>query len=375
MSISPVSFSAASGVESLRNQSKSVVSNNAEPKKETKSKIAKAMPYIAGAAILAVSGYAFRGKIAKILKKSPELVEKPKAPEGVNVGVNSGVNEVVKEAPKTPEVVNTGVEVVKEVPKEPEVKETLQIVEEVPKTPEVKETLQIVEEAPKTPEIKEPSVPVESVVEHQAEEVAEEAPKFKEIFTHFDQEGKPVYEAIEMPSAKGSATSVYSEFLESVNLNDEKIISKIENIRASEQENITRILNENTHDGFVDIPMMKKVATDYMNDVNRGETRFHQAADLLEQTHIKAYLKGDAKERSGMYNLVDSVVTDPVLYRAYQNMPKEESAVRLNYLKEHDLKSESYKESMDAQGFFDKTIERLVDKYQMKRYNEAHGIS
>ncbi|MCR5265643.1 MAG: hypothetical protein K6E29_03510 [Cyanobacteria bacterium RUI128] len=291
-----------------------------------KEKFMKAMPYVAGAAVLAVSGYAFRSKIAKILKKNPELRNPVEHKEPPTLGTPlSDLREKVTEPPKVSEV-----------------SEIIKPVHEVP--------------------------PVAQA------EVSSEVEKTKEIFTHFDNEGKPVYEAVEMPSTEAGGRSIFTEMLESVNLNDETIMSKIDTIRTSEADNITRILNENTHGDWVDIPMMKKVANDYMNDTQRGETRFHQAADLLEQAHIKAHVKGDSKEMGGMFNLTDSFVTDPVLYRAYQNMPLEESAVRLNRLKEQELKSEVYKESMDAQGFFDKAFQRLSEKYQFKKYNEIRGI-
>jgi len=55
-------------------------------------------------------------------------------------------------------------------------------------------------------------------------------------------------------------------------------------------------------------------------------------------------------------------------------MPMEESAVRLKHLTEQNVKSENYAEGIDADGFFDKAFTRLVEKYQFKRYNEAHGF-
>ena len=199
--------------------------------------------------------------------------------------------------------------------------------------------------------------------------------EFKEICIGFTNEGKPIYDLVEMPSQNNFVKSAYKEAFDSVNFNDKNTIDKIKNTRLKEQNNINRILDENTSNGNVDINTIKKIANDYMLDNKRGETRFHQAADLLEQAYIKQHIQNGTNVKAGMCNLVDGMTTDPVLYKCYQNMPLQESANRLNYLKEQDLKNYTSTEGMNNELFFEKTFSRLVDKYQMKRYNEAHGIN
>ncbi len=191
----------------------------------------------------------------------------------------------------------------------------------------------------------------------------------------FDEFGKPIYKEVERVSSSLFETrSAFQEALDSISLGKQEVVDKIKLNRKKEEANITRIINENTHNGKIDIQMMRKIATDYSLDTNRGPDRYHQAADLLEQSYIKQFVKGDKNSKTGLYNLTDAITTDPVLYKMYTQMPLEESANRLNYLKENDLKSASYKEGIGVDGFFDKTFNRLVEKYQFKRYNEARGI-
>lgn len=373
MSIKSISF----GTTSVDNNIKTT---NITKKQETKSspnnKNMKWLPYAAGIALLAVSAYAFRGKISKILKKTPEIKS----------DINSEINPDIKTEIKT--------EIKEDVPQElnkkinPDIKENVN--PKVSATPNLPAVIQsdILPKPPETFELK-PEVkaqifgkqpykfnlnlkPAKKTYEKPEIEVRS---RFQDVCAGFDKEGKPIYEKIDTLVDSTPARDAFKEALESVDFNNKTIISKIENIRNSESDNIIRILNENTRDGHVDMPMMKKIANDYMLDTNRGENRYHQAADLLEQAHIREFVKGDEKMRSGMYNFTDSVTTDPVLYKCYQNMPLEESANRLNYLKEHDLKSNAYKEGMNADGFFNKAFNRLVEKYQFKRYNEAHGIN
>jgi len=345
MNIQPVSFVNYTAVKSTNKN------HNAENKTpQQKSKIVKAMPYIAGIAIVATTAYAFRNNISKILKKAPEDVKVLKnnvMDEAKNSEKTDTIKEELKSKVKKIDEINSA---------EKSNKNITQIIKETDKK----------NEPELTPNVKESE---SNTVKNTKED------KCKIICTGINNSGNPIYQEIELPDSAAVGDSIFRDTLNSVDLKNETIISKIEDIRNAEQYNINRIIGENTHDGHIDIRMMKKVANDYMNDVNRGENRYHQAADLLEQAHIREFVKGDDKLKSGMFNVTDSVVTDPVLYRAYQNMPIEESTIRLNQLREKDLKSEAYKESINADVFFDKTFERLIEKYQFKKYNEAHGIS
>ena len=331
------------------NSRKTVKESKVSEKKNSsleQSKFKKALPYVAGAVILAVSGFAFKNKISKIMKE---------------VRTSKRINESTDELRKEVKIEKD--RIVNETLEEKNIIETNSNADKTKKNI-VKDETPIEEN--QTTELK---------TKDDITEINELTPNTKNICTGFDKEGKPIFEEAELPDYKSSAESIFIDKLKDIDLHDPSVISKIEKIRQAEQYNIDRIINENTHDGKIDIPMMKKVANDYMADINRGETRFHQAADLLEQAHIRQFVKGDEKSKSGMFNLVDSVLTDPVLYRAYQHMPIEESSARLNYLKEHELKSDFYKETMTAEGFFEKTFTRLVEKYQFKKYVEAHGIN
>lgn len=352
MPINGISFRGSNNFQTA----KTAESKSQTKQTETKSKLAKAAPYAAGVLIIGASVYAMRGKIAKLFKNVSKEVKIQESP------INPEQKQQINQTPNLPAVIYR-----------PSFLDKKPIYPKFEVTPELRAQIRgespfrfnippIETKAPKQPYIK-PEVSIQEI-----------KPEYKTICTGFDKEGKAIYESVEMPSELPIARNGYREAIQSIDLHNPSTVSKIEKNRKSEQKNITRILNENTHNGQVDMPMMRKIAGDYMLDANRGEDRFHQAADLLEQAHIKQHLRGNIQERSGMYNLVDGMTTDPVLYKCYQNMPMEESAARLNYLKENDLKSTMFKEGMNAEGFFEKTFTKLVDKYQMKRYNEAHGI-
>lgn len=199
--------------------------------------------------------------------------------------------------------------------------------------------------------------------------------EIKNVCTGFEN-GKPVYRQIELiPNNKiAPARDSVAEALQSLNLNNKKILNKIKEIKVQKKEEIEKIISDNVKDGHVDLKIMNKVARDFANDeAGRGADRFHQAAEILEQSLIKEFVKGNKKEMTGLQNILDRATQDSPLFEIYKKMPLEEAATRLKNLADKDLKSASYK-GMDAQTFFDKSFSRLMEKIQFQRYNEASGM-
>lgn len=199
--------------------------------------------------------------------------------------------------------------------------------------------------------------------------------KIKNVCTGF-KNGKPVYRQIEIiPNNKiAPARGRVAEALQSINLNNKKILDKISEVKVQNKEEIKKIINDNTKDGHVDLNIMNKVARDFANDeAGRGADRFHQAAEILEQSLIREFVKGNKKEMTGLQNIFDRATQNSPLFEIYKKMPLEEAASRLKNLSDKDLKSASYK-GMDAQTFFDKAFARLIEKIQFQRYNDANGI-
>lgn len=325
MNVQPISvrtnFSANNTVKPSANNT-AVQPNTTAPKE--KSKMKKALPYIAGAAIVAVSAYAFRNKISSILGK--------------------GVKETKPEH-KEQEVKNTVEKVADTVKKET-----------APVTAEVKTAEKVTEPAAtevKTAEAKAPATPV---ADKPAEAPKETAPIVKE---EAPQETKAVAKEEKKPAEVKKETA---NPLKGINLADKKVNAKLETIRKADQADTNRIIGENNHNGFIDIPTLNKVATDFMSDKTRGANRYHQAADLLEQTHVKAFINGDDKKIFGVDKFTENILNDKVLFDAYKKMPLKESATRLNNLKETALKSETYAGNTTADDFFNKAVAKLTEK-------------
>lgn len=200
--------------------------------------------------------------------------------------------------------------------------------------------------------------------------------KVKTVCAGFDEKGAPIYTEIEQFKSEQLAPigDAYQNAKKALKLNDKAILSKIADTRKNQMADVDRIISENIKDGKIDMPMMHKIARDFASDeAGRGADRYHQAANLLEQSYIKRYVKGDYVQKEGLENFFDLAKTDSPLFEIYTRMPMEEAASRLRYLADNDLKSAKYK-GMDAERFFEKALDRLVEKFQFKKYNEAHGI-
>ena len=369
MKVNAISFKA--GMNSL--YSSGTIKPQASDSKSSESDFKGKIPYVIG--VLAVAGtiFAFRNKISKIINK---LVKKQENPDLSSKNVNQTKNlpSLIYDFPvlrsqKHRFILNK--EILAQIKGEQPFKFKINI-----KQPEaVSPKSNIPKNEDKVVKRKKYVKPQLEVKEQkQNVDLKKSAANVKNICIGFGNDGKPIYAEIEMPDVTSKAISAYDEALKSVNFSDKKIISKIERNLKSQQININRIIGENNHNGYIDMHMMRKVANDYIADAKRGVNKYHQAADLLEQAHIKGQFRDGVPIKTSLSNIISAFVTDPVLYKCYQNMPLEESAIRLRHFADFDLKSCGVTDSKDADRFFEMTFNRLVEKYQMKRYNQAHGI-
>ena len=315
----------------------------------------KAAPYIAGAVILAGLGVYFgRKRLVKGVKIKPKEpvnpageVSKPgstakaHAPEASNPSASSA-----PKAPEKPQAAET--KPVADAPKAPEKPQAAETkpAADAPKAPEKPQAAETkpAADAPKAPEKPQATEnkPVALLPKPNAE-----APKA----------------AIEAkaPNTQKTTAAVAETTVETIKLDDKKILENIEKIRKEKSEETNRIIQENTHDGFVDLKKLYKASKDFVADAEgRGENRFHQAANLLEQSMIKAYIKGNEAQKSGLQAFFDKAKSEPLLFDIYKNMTVEEAASRVKYLVENDLKAAKY-EDMDAKTFFDSFVKIITD--------------
>ena len=297
----------------------------------------KAAPYIAGAVILAGLGVYFgRKRLVKGVKIKPKEPVNP-AGEVPKPGSTAKAH--------APEVSNPSASSAPKAPEKPQTAETKPVADapKAPEKPQAAETKPAAD-APKAPEKPQATEnkPVALLPKPNAE-----APKA----------------AIEAkaPNTQKTTAAVAETTVETIKLDDKKILENIEKIRKEKSEETNRIIQENTHDGFVDLTKLYKASKDFVADAEgRGENRFHQAANLLEQSMIKAYIKGNEAQKSGLQAFFDKAKSEPLLFDIYKNMTVEEAASRVKYLVENDLKAAKY-EDMDAKTFFDSFVKIITD--------------
>lgn len=202
------------------------------------------------------------------------------------------------------------------------------------------------------------------------------APKEEYICTGFSN-GKPIYvkKSEVVSAAITPAIDGYKEIKNKINPLNDEIIAKIIKNKNEKFDEINRIIAENTKDGHINFNIMRKVAHDFSTDeAGRGADRFHQAAEILEQSYIREYIKPDGFEKHGVYNLFDTMKSDTELMSIYTKMPLEEAVNRINYICYNDLLKCNAAKDMSKETFFDKMFDRLIEKRQFKKYNDTFKI-
>lgn len=190
-------------------------------------------------------------------------------------------------------------------------------------------------------------------------------------------DGKPVYVNKSSVVSRDTIPAIdsYKEIKQGINPLNDGIIAQIIKNKNDNIEEINKIIAQNTKDGHIDFNIMRKVAKDFMLDeTGRGADRFHTAANILEQSYIKEYIKTDGADKYGLYNLFDTMKSDITLMEIYQQMPLEEAVNRIKYITYNDLLRCNVGKDMTKEVFFDKMFDRLIDKRQFKKYNDIFKI-
>lgn len=341
----------------------------------------KALPYAAGVVVLAGLGFYLlngRGKnvVDKNLKEKAkeELKEELKEiGEEIREEFIENKNDILQAARKKPLLLenkknpfNISAKILPQNRKEtienmrfniPEEKLRVVTPENKPKKTEAKQTLRV--EADKI-----------------TQRLALPAPKEEYICIGFSN-GQPVYvkKSEVVSAAITPAIDGYKEIKNKINPLNDEIIAKIIKNKNEKSDEINRIIAENTKDGHIDFNIMRKVARDFSTDeAGRGADRFHQAAEILEQSYIREYIKPDGFEKKGLYNLFDTMKSDTELMSIYGQMPLEEAVNRINYLRYNDLLKCNAANDMTKETFFNKMFDRLIEKRQFKKYNDTFKI-
>lgn len=335
---------------------------------KTNKNFKKKLPYIAGAIVLAGLGIYFtRGKSSKNVINNENL---DKLGENVVARLKKEEERLLEAViPENPN--KLGEKVVDQIKKEETLSEALTPGKiEVPKQKNKTSLKDLMKIDKNDPDI-------EDAVEVIEDEISENLPSLPENICIGFENNQPVFEkyAHVVEEEVQPAISAFDEAKKSINFLNDEIIAKIVENKKKDAQEVNRIISENTKDGHINFNIMRKVAHDFSTDeANRGADRFHQAADVLEQSYLKEFIKTENGETKGIYNLFDAMKTDTELFSIYTQMPMEEAANRLNYLRHNELINCKAPKDMTPDEFFEKSFEKLVEKFQFKKYNDKFKV-
>ena len=127
-----------------------------------------------------------------------------------------------------------------------------------------------------------------------------------------------------------------------------------------------RIIEENTHNGFVNVPVLEKVARDFIADKNRNNSII-QACSLLEETYTRAYdniINNYAV--GGLGNIYNRITKESTaLFEVYEKLPREEALFRIFNFSNRKLGSDSLTRiGMQAEEFRAKTVAAFKEYLQ-----------
>ena len=107
---------------------------------------------------------------------------------------------------------------------------------------------------------------------------------------------------------------------------------------------------------------MRKVASDFTADVEgRGADRYHRAADVLESSYIREFIKSDGNTQSGLNSLFDNMMADEQLLSIYKYLPLEDTACRLDMLRKNELANCKTANEMSLNEFFEKALAKVKE--------------
>ena len=176
-------------------------------------------------------------------------------------------------------------------------------------------------------------------------------------------ENKPAEAAKQ--NAKAEQASV-EEIKKSINLTNKETLDKVNKINADSSQEVNKIIGENSRDGHVDLDQMRDSAGQFCADKDRGDNRFHQAANLLEQSYIREAIKTEGKEKTGISYLHGIITGDKDLYTIYTHMPLEEAAVRVNNIRTKELANCKVENNITPDKLFDDVLTKIIENAEKK---------
>ena len=147
-----------------------------------------------------------------------------------------------------------------------------------------------------------------------------------------------------------------------IEVTKKEVIDKIDKIQKASQEEVDRIIGENTRDGHIDLDKMRDIAGSFCADAaGRGDKRYHQAANILEQSYARESLKQEGNVKTGLSYFYDILINDRKIFSIYKKMPVEEAAVRLNNLRNNELANCKVVDGMTPDKFFNDVMAKIVE--------------
>ena len=373
-------------------------------KKSVKS-FKKALPYVAGAVVLAGLGvYIWKGKGKGLIRKKDSLKddlidlgekanekmkkgEKPKTevPKAEEIKADGTKPENPKpeapkadgakaedkkpDAPKAEEPKADGAKAEDKKPDAPKAEEPkadgAKAEDKKPDAPKAEEPkadgAKAEDKKPDAPKAEEPKADGAKAEDKKPDAPKAEEPKADGAKAEDKKANAPKAKKSKAENPKTDANST-QDIKKKINLDNKEVVEKIKSIKKQNEPNVIQITNENNRDGHINLAAMQKVATDFMNDVaGRGDARFHMAADFLEQTYIHEFIKTEGNVKSGLNTLFEKMMADEKLALIYSKMPLEEAACRIDSLRKNELANCKAANEMTLDEFFEKVLAKLIE--------------
>ena len=353
-------------------------------KKSVKS-FKKALPYVAGAVVLAGLGvYIWKGKGKGLIRKKDSLKddlidlgekanekmkkgEKPKTEVPKAEEIKADGNKPENPKPEAPKADGAKAEDKKpDAPKAEEPKaDGTKAEDKKPDAPKAEEPkadgAKAEDKKPDAPKTEEPKADGAKAEDKKPDAPKAEEPKADGAKAEDKKSNAPKAKKSKAENPKTDANST-QDIKKKINLDNKEVVEKIKSIKKQNEPNVIQITNENNRDGHINLTAMQKVATDFMNDVTgRGDARFHMAADFLEQTYIHEFIKTEGNVKSGLNTLFEKMMADEKLALIYSKMPLEEAACRIDSLRKNELANCKAANEMTLDEFFEKVLAKLIE--------------
>lgn len=164
--------------------------------------------------------------------------------------------------------------------------------------------------------------------------------------------------AIALYAKKGAKTLSQPIFQQST----KQIEENINFLKNKYKPEATRVLNENTYNGMVNLGNIENAAA-IRSASPTEQSPFHQAASWIEEAYIKAYSKAQLSDGNNILNYIHRRIgtENDALAQMYAQMPKEEYTIRLNQFANEAAKSDKHV-GMTPEKFISIMIEKIIPK-------------